>query len=156
MEGGEGKFFSEVLFGGSHQGSAVNLLTDRADLAAFCDTALMNYVEPVDGELNAVGTTYAIKEGAADPFTGLVGQEFVSISSTPVLNAPMVINNDVTSPEDQKALLAAFTGEAMNNDPAIWKDPESEASALFKKEGESQFVSAEDAWFNPIRELSAK
>lgn len=156
MEGGEDKFFSEVLFGGSHQGSAVNLLTDRADVAAFCDTCLANYVEPVDGEKNAIGTTYAIKEGAADPFTGMVGQEFVSIGVTPVLNAPMAINNDVTSPDDQAALLAAFTSEEMNNDPAIWKDPESDVSAMFEKEGESQFVAAEDAWFNPIRELSAK
>ena len=156
MEGGEDKFFSEVLFGGSHQGSAVNLLTDRADVAAFCDTCVANYVEPVDGEKNAVGTTYAVKEDAADPFTGLVGQEFVSIGVTPVLNAPMVINNDVTSPEDQAALKAIFTSEEMNNDPSIWKDPESEESALFEKDGESQFVTAEDAWFDPIRALSAK
>lgn len=156
MEGGEDKFFSEVLFGGSHQGSAVNLLTDRADVAAFCDTCVANYVEPIDGEKNAVGTTYGVKEDAADPFTGLAGQEFVSIGVTPVLNAPMVINNDVTSLEDQEALLAAFTSEEMNNDPSIWKDPESEESALFEKDGESQFVTAEDAWFDPIRALSAK
>jgi phosphonate transport system substrate-binding protein len=68
----------------------------------------------------------------------------------------MVINNDVTSPEDQEALKAIFTSEEMNNDPSIWKDPESEESALFEKEGESQFVTAEDAWFDPIRALSAK
>ncbi|WP_041556098.1 PhnD/SsuA/transferrin family substrate-binding protein [Carnobacterium sp. 17-4] len=154
MEGGEDKFFSEVLFGGSHQGSAVNLISDRADVAAFCDTCVANYVEPVEGEQNEVGTTYAVREDAADPFSGLAGQKFVSIAVTPVLNAPMVINNDVTSPEDQAALKEIFTSEEMNNDSGIWKDPESEDSALFEKEGDSQFIPAEDAWFDPIRELS--
>jgi len=156
MEGGEDKFFSEVLFGGSHQGSAVNLLQERADLAAFCDTCVANYVEPVEGEMNAVGTTYQIREDAADPFTSLVGEQFVSISVTPVLNAPMAINTEVTSPEDQAALLEVFTGEAMNNDELIWRPEDSEESTLFEKSGDSKFVPAEDAWFDPIRELSAQ
>ena len=33
MEGGP--FFKEVLYGDSHQGSAVNLLNGRAEVAAF-------------------------------------------------------------------------------------------------------------------------
>lgn len=155
MEGGDDKLFSQVLFGGSHQGSAVNLLQDRADVAAFCDTALVNYIEPVEGEMNEVGTTYQIKEGAADPFSNMAGEQFVSIAVTPVLNSPMVINTEATSPEDQAALLEMFTSEEMNNDEAIWKPVDSEASALFEKEGDSQFVEVEDAWFNPIREMSA-
>src|SRR5699024_9681801 len=36
MEGGP--FFEQVLFGNSHQGSAVNLLQNKVDVAAFCDT----------------------------------------------------------------------------------------------------------------------
>lgn len=156
MQGGDDAFFSEVLFGGSHQGSAVNLLQSRADVAAFCDTCMANYVEPVEGEMNEVGTTYAIKEGATDPFSNMVGQEFVSIGVTPVLNAPMAMNTEVTSPEDQEALLSVFTSEEMNNDERIWKDPESDESALFEKEGESQFVTVEDEWFDEIRELSAE
>ena len=38
MEGGP--LFSQVLFGNSHQGSAVNLLSGNADVAAFCDTCV--------------------------------------------------------------------------------------------------------------------
>ncbi len=46
MEGGP--LFSQVLFGNSHQGSAVNLLNGSADVAAFCDTCVENYVELVE------------------------------------------------------------------------------------------------------------
>lgn len=37
VEGGSEQFFSEVLFGGSHQGSAFNLMSGKADIAAFSD-----------------------------------------------------------------------------------------------------------------------
>ncbi|MGO4987232.1 phosphate/phosphite/phosphonate ABC transporter substrate-binding protein [Gallicola sp. Sow4_E12] len=46
LEGGEGKFFSEVMFGGSHQGSLYNVISGMADVAAACDTCVINYVEP--------------------------------------------------------------------------------------------------------------
>ena len=42
-------FFSEVMYGESHQGSAVNLLMKRADIAAFCDACVSHYVELVEG-----------------------------------------------------------------------------------------------------------
>src|SRR5699024_2117753 len=50
-----GNLFSEVMFGNSHQGSAVNLLSGKADLAAFCDTCVENYVELSEGEENTPG-----------------------------------------------------------------------------------------------------
>ena len=53
MEGGT--FFKEVLYGDSHQGSAVNLLSGRADVAAFCDTCVGNYIEIAEGEANTKG-----------------------------------------------------------------------------------------------------
>ncbi|HET6450140.1 MAG TPA: PhnD/SsuA/transferrin family substrate-binding protein, partial [Spirochaetia bacterium] len=36
MEGGQGKLFSQVLFGGSHQGSLANVISGKADAGA-CD-----------------------------------------------------------------------------------------------------------------------
>jgi len=90
-----GTFFSEVLFGGSHQGSAVNLLNGSADIAAFCDTCVSNYVELVSGELNTVGSVVKVKDDAAEPFNTVLGKEFVVISVTPVLNGPIIANTEV-------------------------------------------------------------
>ena len=49
IEGGRNMFFNEVYFGGSHQGSTVNLLNGNADVAAFCDIELQPYVELKSG-----------------------------------------------------------------------------------------------------------
>lgn len=154
MEGGSDKFFSEVLYGGSHQGSAVNLLTDKADVAAFCDTNLINYVDVEEGKLNEVGTTYKVKDGAAEPFNNLGGKEFVAISSTPVLNAPFVINTDAVSAEDKEKIVKEFTSDETANNKKIFVEKDGDAKGFFTKEGNEKFITVEDSWFDPIRELS--
>lgn len=154
LEGGKGKFFSEVLYGSSHQGSAVNLLTGKADVAAFCDTCVGNYVELAEGTHNKPGAVYRVKKDAADPFTKLQGQEFVVISVTPVLNSPFVMNTETLSAEDQKKLQDAFTSADVANNPKIFVPKDSDFKGLFAKTDKEQFVKAEDSWFNPIRELS--
>ena len=78
MEGGP--LFSQVLFGNSHQGSAVNLLSYNAEVAAFCDTCVGNYVEIAEGEENKVGAVYKVKDGAAEPFNTVTGKEFILMS----------------------------------------------------------------------------
>lgn len=153
MEGGDGKFFSEVLFGGSHQGSAVNVLADNADIGAFCDTCVSNYVELASGELNKKGSVVRVRDDAADPFTPYVGQELFIIESTPVLNAPMAVNTEVTSPEDVKAILAAFTSDELNNDPLIWREEGSDTVTMYERKGNMKFIGVEDSWFDPIRAL---
>lgn len=154
MEGGSDKFFSEVLYGGSHQGSAVNLLTDKADVAAFCDTNLVNYVDVEEGNMNEVGTTYKVKADAAEPFNTLGGKEFVAISSTPVLNAPFVINTDVISAEDKEKIVKEFTSDETANNKKIFVEKDGDTKGFFTKEGNEKFVTVEDNWFDPIRELS--
>ncbi len=144
MEGGDNKFFSEVMFGGSHQGSLMNLLTERSDVAAFCNSSVRNYVEVKEGDPMTVGSTYVIKEDAPDPFADMGGEEFVIISVTPVLNSPVVVNLDVTSPEDVELLRDTYEN-AISNDPAA-----------YNKKGDSRFVSVEDSWFDPIRVLKEK
>jgi phosphonate transport system substrate-binding protein len=150
LEGG--KFFSEVLYGGSHQGSAVNLLSDKADVAAFCDTCVSNYVDLADGEKNTPGATYKVKADAAEPFNTVPGAEFKLISVTPVLNAPFTLNTETVSDEDRQALVEAFTSDEMANNEKIFV-PE-DATGLFKKTDKERFLEVEDAWFDPIRELS--
>ncbi|MHA6480975.1 PhnD/SsuA/transferrin family substrate-binding protein [Paenibacillus sp. strain BS8-2] len=155
LQGGNDKVFTEVLFGGSHQGSAVNLLTGKSDVAAFCDTCVANYVELASGEENKPGAVYKVKEGAEEPFNTLTGQEFVLISVTPVLNQPFAINTDTLSADDQKKLLELFTSVAVTNNEKIFLPKDAEGTAIFKKKsGEEKFVAVEDVFFDPVRELS--
>ncbi|TCN21208.1 phosphonate transport system substrate-binding protein [Mesobacillus foraminis] len=154
LEGGEDKFFSEVLYGGSHQGSAVNLLTEKADVAAFCDTCVNNYVELADGEENKTGAVYKVKEDAAEPFNTVAGKEFTLISVTPVLNAPFVVNTDNVKEEDRKKLLEIMTSDEIANNEKIFVPEESEFSGLFKKTDAERLVEVQDGWFDPIRELA--
>lgn len=149
-----GKFFKEVLYGDSHQGSAVNLLSKRADIAAFCDTCVGNYIEVADGKANSVGATYKVKQDAAEPFNKLPGEEFALISVTPVLNSPFVANTETLSQEDLKKIQEALTSDEVENNQKIFVPEGSEVSGLFKKTAEERFIVAEDAWFNPVRELS--
>ncbi|GFZ79913.1 phosphonate ABC transporter substrate-binding protein [Paenibacillus marchantiophytorum] len=155
IQGGKDKFFSEVLFGGSHQGAAVNLLTGKADIAAFCDTCVGNYVELSSGTANKPGAVYKVKQGAAEPFNTLIGKEFSLISVTPVLNSPFAINTSTISADDQKKLKDAFISDIVTKNPKINLPKDSKESGMFKqKSGKEKFLTVEDAWFNPVRELS--
>ena len=68
IEGGEGKLFSQVLFGGSHQGSAFNLLSGKADVAAFSYKEIAPYASCTEGEANTTGSVYTINSDASAPF----------------------------------------------------------------------------------------
>ncbi|MEK4566411.1 PhnD/SsuA/transferrin family substrate-binding protein [Alkalihalobacillus sp. FSL R5-0424] len=154
MEGGA--LFSQVLFGNSHQGSAVNLLNDSADVAAFCDSCVENYVELVEGEENRPGSVYKVKDDAAEPFNTVAGSEFVLISVTPVLNAPFVGNIDMLGEETFNKLQEFFATDEVADNEEIFVPEDSEESALFFKTENERFLPVEDDWFNPIRELSNK
>lgn len=152
MEGGP--LFSQVLFGNSHQGSAVNLLSGRADIAAFCDTCVENYVELVEGEKNRPGAIYAVKDNAAEPFNTVTGKKFILMSVTPVLNAPFVANPELLGEEAFNKLQEVLTSDEIANNEGIFVPEDSGNPGLFFKSAEERFVPVEDAWFNPIRELS--
>ena len=151
IEGGD--FFSEVLFGGSHQGSAVNLLTGKADIAAFCDTELAPYADCTSGTENHPDAVYTIKSDASAPFDTLTGKQFRIIKSTPVLNGPFAYNGDTLSAEDVKAIQDLFTSDAVTNNPQIFVTEESGNVGMFEKTDKEHIVTVEDAWYNPIREL---
>ncbi|KGR79337.1 PhnD/SsuA/transferrin family substrate-binding protein [Ureibacillus manganicus] len=148
--------FPEVLFGDSHQGSAVNMLMERSDVSAFCDTCVNNYVEVVEGKANTVGAVYRVKDDAEAPFNNLVGKEFVLISVTPVLNAPFVVNESVLTADEIAAIEKAFTSDETANNEEVFVPKGSDTKGLFSKSdgGNERFVSVEDEWFDPIRDLS--
>ena len=154
IEGGEDMLFSQVLFGGSHQGSAFNLLSGKADVAAFCDTEIAPYASCVDGEENTAGATYAINADASAPFDTVTGKEFVIIQSTPVLNGPFAYNSDALDPVDVKAIQDLFTSDEVANNELIFVPADSDGVGMFEKTDQERFVLVDDAWFDPIRDLS--
>jgi phosphonate transport system substrate-binding protein len=155
LEGGQ--FFSEVLFGNSHQGSVVNLVSGNAQAAAFDDIDVDMYLELVSGEANMPGAVYKVRDDAEDPFTDVRGKQFVIISSTPVLNAPYVFNTEVVDANTRTAIVDYMCSDAVANDKRIFKDPDDEAAMAIhtKKTKETCFVPVTDSWYDPIRKLSS-
>jgi len=154
VEGGSDAFFEEVLFGGSHQGSAFNLLSGIADVAAFCDTEMQPYAELKEGTENTVGAVYAIKTVANAPFDTVRGDTFVIINATPVLNGPNAYNPKNLSEEEIQALRVLFTSDEVTNNPLIFFDPDVEgAVGLYKKTASLGYVLVDDSWYDPIRNL---
>lgn len=153
LEGGS--FFSEVLFGNSHQGSAVNLLSGDADAAAFDDVDVDMYFDLVEGEANTVGAVYQVKADAEAPFDGVRGEQFTIIGISAVLNSPFCFNEDALDEDARVAITDYFCSDAVANDPAIFIDPEDEnAKGIFTKDSDKTcFVEVTDDWYEPIRQL---
>jgi phosphonate transport system substrate-binding protein len=142
-------FFSEVLFGGSHQGALFNLLDGRADIATVCDTCVDAYIELVSGSHNSVGAIYSIQQGAAAPFDGMGGQEFILIGIAPVLNGPDVYNPQNLSAEEIEAIRAILTSDEAANNPLFFG--EAGDFALLPKSGDMRFVVPDNSWYDPLR-----
>jgi phosphonate transport system substrate-binding protein len=47
-----------------------------------------------------------------------------------------------------------MTSDEISNNEKVFVPEDSEFSGLFKKTADERLVEVEDAWFNPIRELS--
>lgn len=151
LEGGE--FFSEVLFSGSHQGSAYNLMSGKAEVAAFCDTEIKPYADCTEGQPNTVGAVYTIKYDATAPFDTVQGEQFVIIQCTPVLNGPFGYNADTLDPADVKAIQDLFTSDAVTNNEKIFVPEDSDAVGMFARKGSEKFVLVDDSWYDPIRNM---
>jgi phosphonate transport system substrate-binding protein len=108
----------------------------------------------VDGEANKAGSVYKVKDDAAEPFNTVTGKEFLLMSVTPVLNAPFAANLEALGQEDYDKLIELFTSDEIANNEKIFVPEDSGESGLFFKSGNERFAEVEDAWFNPIRELS--
>jgi phosphonate transport system substrate-binding protein len=154
IEGGSDMFFSEVLFGGSHQGSAYNLMSGKSDISAFCNTEIAPYADCVSGTENETGAVYQIKSDAAAPFDTVTGKQFTIIQSIPVLNGPWAYNSETLSPEDAAAIQALFTSDEVANNDKIFIPEGSENVGLYKKTYKEHFVTVDDSWYDAIRNLS--
>jgi phosphonate transport system substrate-binding protein len=149
MQGGNGKFFSQVIFAGSHQLSLYSLLTGKADVAAVDDIDVAGYVQLAQGTDEAPGAVYTVRQDAADPFTKLGGAQFVIIDSIPVLNTPIEANSNVLSQETLDKITQALTSNQVTNDPLIFA-PQSSQYGIFTQP--DRFLKVDDAWYNPLRQ----
>lgn len=149
-QGGSGKLFSTVLFGNSHQGSAVNLLTGKVDVAAFDDDDLTPYVHLASGTANTAGAVYEVINAASAPFDTLAGKEFTVIGAYPVLNEPFVYNSAALGEADAQKILTIMTSNTVSDDTLIF-DPN--GKGLLGKTENEHFVKVTDDWYQPIRDL---
>ncbi|MGI6590529.1 MAG: phosphate/phosphite/phosphonate ABC transporter substrate-binding protein [Eggerthellaceae bacterium] len=151
-------FFSEVLFGDSHPGSAVNLLQGDADVAAFDDIDVDSYLVVPKGsreKVNAPGNVYSVKKNAAQPFDRVKGKKFGIISMTPVLNGPIAYNADVLPDDIRQKLLDGLTSKECANDELLFAPSGKEGTgAIWSKDDSAGFIAVEDSWYDPIRNLS--
>ena len=149
-QGGQGHFFRQVMFGGSHQMSLVNVLAGRSDVSAVCDFLVTAYVNLVSGTDNTAGAVYAIKNDAGAPFSSVAGKEFVIIKSIPVLNPPVEVNSAYLSEKTMKEIADVLSSDAVANDPKIFTSASSTSSDFQRP---ARFVKVTDSWYDPMRKV---
>ena len=148
----DGNFFSEVFFGQSHQGSAINLITGNVDVAAFCDIELAPYIQLKEGVENTVGAVYEVRSDADAPFDVHAGKDFVVIACTPVFNGPNAYNPQNLSAQEIQAIRDLFTSAEVANNELIFYDASVEgAFGLYKIASSYGYVLTADSWYDPYR-----
>lgn len=145
-----GKFFSQVLFGGSHQLSLVNVLTDKSDVSAVDDIDVAQYVSLTSGKENEAGAVYTVKQGAAAPFNNLAGAQYVVIKPIPVDNTPLEANKAFLSQKTLDQITNALTSDNVTKDPKIFA-PSGSAGAVFVQP--HRFLKVDDSWYDQMRKV---
>ena len=152
-----GKFFSKVLYGSSHPGSAINLLKGDVDVAAFDDENLTPYLKVTDGSYDKVGSTFTVRDDAEAPFAEFKGKQLVNISVLPVQNGPFVVNTGALSKKDIDAITKRFTSKDFTNNKALFSDGKGKTPTLWQKKSEKTILlKVDDAWYKPTHELVGK
>ncbi|WP_241653716.1 phosphate/phosphite/phosphonate ABC transporter substrate-binding protein [Latilactobacillus curvatus] len=152
-----GHFFKSVLFGNSHQGSAVNLYNGDADVAVFDDIDTNTYIDVSKGSWTKVGSEFRVKDDATAPFTSVHGKESIAIAISPVQNGPFVANTAKLSKDDQAKIAEAFTSKAVTDNPKILSPKGAKVPAIWKKESDkSKLLKVTNDWYAPTNKLVAK
>ena len=150
MQGGSGKFFSQVVFSGSHPLSLANLLKDKVDICAVDDVDVSQYLELTSGKDNQEGAVYTVKKGADAPFADLVGKQFVVIKSIPVQNTPLEANSSVLSQETLDAITNALIADSTTKDEKIFAPKGSDGSLFVQPHC---FLKVDSSWYDDMRKV---
>lgn len=154
LEGGDGQVFSRVMFGGSHQGSLLNILNGRADIGVFCNSCVNEYVDFVQGSYGdpQPGDVVQVKNDAAAPFDQYPGAKLTLMATVPVLNETIVVNRNVLSDAEVEKLLTALTSDETAANERIFAPEDGSVATIFPTG--SRFAAVADEWYDPIRVLS--
>lgn len=147
----DGLFFEKVLFGGSHQGSMINLLKGDADVAAFMN--MPQYFDVIQGEENKPGVIYEVKKDAQAPFDTVQGEQAQVILSIPVLNGPIAANKETLSEADIDKIIEGMTADSTAENTAIFAPKDADVPGMFTKEGNERYVEVTDDFYDEIKEM---
>jgi phosphonate transport system substrate-binding protein len=150
-----GKFFSKVLYGQSHQGSALNLLSGNSQIAAFDDIDLVQYGKFLNNSTKA-GAIFKINNNASAPLNKVAGKESIAIAVYKVQNEPIAVNNTDLSRSEIKKIQNILTSKKTTNDKRFFAPSGSNSRSLFTKDGKTQFVKINDSWYKPTHEILGK
>ncbi len=151
MQGGPGKFFSQVMYSGSHQLSLANLLMGKVDISAVDDIDVKVYLDLTSGTENQEGAVYAVKKGAEAPFDTLGGAQFVIIKSIPVQNTPFETNDTTLDKATLDKITQALLSDKVTNDQMVFQPKGGSGAGLFSQP--HRFVKVDDSWYDPMRKV---
>ena len=121
------------------------------------DVDVDRYFDLRSGTASAPGAVYVTKSDAAAPFDTVPGTSFTVIAGFTVKQAPIVVNTDLVTPAMFKALRAAFTSDAVTNNPTIFvpaglKDQSgNDVKGVFTKTDKERFLPVDAKWYDSIR-----
>ena len=117
---------------------------------------MVPYATCIDGTANEAGSVYAVNADATAPFDTVQGEKYTVIQSTPVLNGQFAYNGDTLSSEDVKAIQDLFTSDEVANDSLIFYSKDSGEQGLYEKKSDAKcFLTVDDAWYDPIRNMQS-
>jgi phosphonate transport system substrate-binding protein len=152
-----GKFFSKVLYGTTHPGSAINLLKGDADVAAFDDGDLTPFLKVTEGSYDKVGSTFTVRDDADAPFAEFKGKQLVNLSVLPVQNGPFVVNSGALSKKDIDAITKRFTTKEFTETKGLFSDGKGKTPTLWQKKSDKTILlKVDDDWYKPTHELVGK
>ena len=157
LEGGNGKFFSNVLFGQSHQGSLLNVPSPARPTWAPSTTSTSTSVpRPRVGHRQHLGRRLR-PSSRAPP---LPSTPFPPAPSSPcsppsqVKSAPIAVNTDLFTADQLKALQAALISDDAMNNPGLFLPKGATGAAIQQSRTvRTASIAADDAWYDPIRAM---
>ena len=144
-----GPFFSEVMMGESHQGSAFNLLTNQTNVAAFFN--MESVFEHHDGPINEAGMVYAVRADAEAPLDSVQGELMRIIMSISVPNAPFVANFDTLTEDEVEAIVDMFTSDAVTYNENFFSPDQDRVTGFTTRTDQERYLRVPDGFFDDLR-----
>ena len=150
----EGVYFDKSIFASSHQGSQVMLYRDEADVACFAIPQTIKVYRLISGMENSDGAVYEVEKCDDKPFSDYIGEKIRILKALPVLNAPLVINQDTVSNDEARKIKEALTSDETANNPGIFKMTGQNIKGIFPKWTEkTRLIEVDDAWYDQLRNV---